>query len=657
MLLPIIIFAVIESYLFLLVLIPYFRCDQFQAWDNIGHYFAAWFYRNYLFPWFSGWNPFFFGGYPQGTFYGPIYHYIIALLSFPFGLPLAFKLFTIFNIAILPFAIYYLARKLGFDPSESSVMTFLSMIPVCGLSLACGGTLFSQFGVGLGSHAFALPLFLFYFGKLKEQIDKLMKGEIGRVSRLNLITLTVLAVIIMLSHFVIAFAAIIAALLLVLNSFNRDVFVFAVKHGTIAVFICGFFWVPLVAYGGLTDSSGTILSMGFFLTIPCFLLIIFGGAANILDRDNRFDRTFFVLIAVFAVMAFIDFGQIGLPMHAYRFVLFFMIFAMMLPVKMLFNKIDNKPLKIFFALSFLLLAGWQFFLMIFANPRLEINYNKIYVYQKNPDAYFMDVDIPKVKGRIMLLESSPPAFPRALEHIAAQSTNNFMLKGLFSESSANAGYIFLLQNKMLGLLSSGNLSAKEAGMRSQNASRLLNLFQVNYLLGQNRIKNAKLVKEVPVRDKVSYYLYKIGSGEVVELLDYKPYCTEKNWKAAVYQWFECLDPRILARAADLPAATASPKDGVNVIEERISPPLLRLKVNAQKDVPILIKISYFPRWRAYADGKPVKIYQVAPSFMLIYGKGDIKLEYRSTLIDWAGKLLTVFGLVWIGWEGCRCSKN
>lgn len=645
MFMPIIIFTIIEAYLFIWVLVPYMRYDQFQFWDAAGHFFAAWFQKTHLFPFLSGWNPFFFCGYPQGTFYGPAFHYLVALLSFPLGITAAFKTVIVLGIAILPFSLYYLARKLEFDPNESSVITFLAMVPIAGLSLACGGTLFSQFIVGLCSNAAGLPLFLFYFGKLKEQISKLNNGEIERISPANFIVLTALASIIILTNFVVAFAAAIVAFVLIINSSGKKAYLFCVKHILLVFLLCSFFLLPLIFYSSSTENEGTILSMGFFLTVPLFLLILLGGAASAMDKDKRFDAVFFTLIAVFAVLVFMDFGQVRIPMHAYRFIPFFLILAMFLPVKLVFNKIDNKPVKCFAILAFIVLVAFQFSVMLFYNPRKEINYNTLFVYKDSPVNFRPEIDLGILEGRIMLLETPSPLAPHATEHFLAVKTGNYFLKGLFAESSGNAYPLALLRSKMFNVLSLGgekNYRQKDL-ILIQDTKKLLDLFQINYLLSEFPIKNARLIKTVPIRsDKGVYYLYNIGNNRIAGPVPYKPYFTDKNWKAAVYSWVESPDPKILVQAGSIPSACASKNDLVEVVDCR--PTMIKLKVTAKENIPILVKISYFPRWHAYSDGKPIKIYKAAPSLMLIYGKGEVVLEYKLTIVDKLGWFFTLLGI-------------
>ena len=647
MLFPIISFLAIEAYLFIYVLIPYLRFDQFQFWDAAGHIFAVWLQKSYYFPNFTGWNPFFACGYPQDSFYPPLYHYLVCLLSFPLGLPLAFTLLTALSVVVLPFSIYYFARKFKFNPNESALSMLLVMVPIAGLALANGGTLFSQFIVGLGANSLCLPLFLFYFGKLKEQIDKLKDGEIQRISPFNFFLLTLLSVVIVLTHFVIAFAAAIAALVLIFNAFKKESLVFAFQHAAITLLICGFFILPMFAYMKIIGSPETILSMGFFLTVPLFLLIVLGGAACAMDKDKRLDAAFFVLLAIFSVAVFMDFGQIGMPMHSYRFIIYFLIFAMLLPIKLVLNRVENKFAKIFFLGGFFILMGWQTYLMVISNPRAEINNNRLFIYNnyvKFIIPYYDEIKLEKLTGRILILSNEDRLTPRAIEHELARKTGNYFLRGLFGDNG-NDVFVHRFCAKAVELLARKNWEPWQL----QNMAKIFKLFQVNYFLSETPIKNGKLVKRVAVRrDRPDFYLYKIGDEKVAEVVYQPPYFSETNWLPTVYQWFESPDPRMLVKAASLPKTVASPSDSIESIEESLSPARLKFKVRSKEVVPILIKISYFPRWRAYVEGKPVKIYQTAPALMLIYGKGNVVLEYKPTEIDNLGGLLTLLGITWFG---------
>jgi hypothetical protein len=204
-------FAGVALYLAGAVFLPFLQYDDGHFWDSAGHIFSAWFQKTYLFPHWTGWNPFFFAGYPHNTFYGPVYHYVIALFAVPFGLLAAFKIVTILGISLLPVAFYFFARTWRFGPEESALLMVLMMIPVATLHIASGGTLYSQFHVGLGAEALAFPLFFFYISRLKQAVEALQEPGAPPVSFGDFGILTFLSVGMVLTHFVVTLAACAAA--------------------------------------------------------------------------------------------------------------------------------------------------------------------------------------------------------------------------------------------------------------------------------------------------------------------------------------------------------------------------------------------------------------------------------------------------------------
>jgi len=178
--------------------------------------------------------------------------------------------------------------------------------------------------------------------------------------------------------------------------------------------------------------------------------------------------------------------------------------------------------------------------------------------------------------------------------------------------------------------------------------KALDLFNINYLLVQKEIKELNAVRRVSVReDRPVYYLYRINDSKLVELLSYKPLQIRQgaNWDKASHHWFQNhRESRVLIDSQSLPFNVATSSDSVKVIERSESQDYFKLKVDAPKAVPILIKISYFPRFKAYVNGRKTKIFKVAPYQMLVYGKGIVEIKYGATLVDYLGWILTFMGL-------------
>jgi len=69
-------------------------------------------------------------------------------------------------------------------------------------------------------------------------------------------------------------------------------------------------------------------------------------------------------------------------------------------------------------------------------------------------------------------------------------------------------------------------------------------------------------------------------------------------------------------------------------------------------VPVLVKISYFPNWKAYEIKNEIKkeipIYKASPAIMLVYAQDEVEMKYEDLWIDKLGKvisLITFFGIL------------
>src|SRR5205807_2368448 len=64
---------------------------------------------------------------------------------------------------------------------------------------------------------------------------------------------------------------------------------------------------------------------------------------------------------------------------------------------------------------------------------------------------------------------------------------------------------------------------------------------------------------------------------------------------------------------------------------------------SQPGVPVMVKTSYFPNWQATGAKGP---WRATPNMMVVVPTGThVSLHYGRTPVDWAGTLLTVFGLL------------
>jgi hypothetical protein len=153
-------------------------------------------------------------------------------------------------------------------------------------------------------------------------------------------------------------------------------------------------------------------------------------------------------------------------------------------------------------------------------------------------------------------------------------------------------------------------------------------------------------------------IYQVLDSPQVEPLKYEPVIMEgaakKQWLTPSAAWFDdasALDrpltdggpagwahaPAAAARFTakkPLPTATVSNiKSGDDYVDFDVSQP----------GVPVLVKTSYFPNWQAKGAKGP---WRATPNEMVVVPTGThVSLHYGRTPVDWAGMILTVFGLV------------
>ena len=161
----------------------------------------------------------------------------------------------------------------------------------------------------------------------------------------------------------------------------------------------------------------------------------------------------------------------------------------------------------------------------------------------------------------------------------------------------------------------------------------------------NNVCQSSLLKRVAIRkDKSPFYLYQIAHSKLVEVLPYQPYYKDDNWSEWVDKWRSSVNQKVLVRAKTLPQLVAKEGDSVNIIKFSIAPARLKFNVKAKQPVPVLVKMSYFPRWQAYQGRQRLKIYQVAPALMMVYGHGEIEFRYENNLWDYSGYILSLMGI-------------
>lgn len=162
--------------------------------------------------------------------------------------------------------------------------------------------------------------------------------------------------------------------------------------------------------------------------------------------------------------------------------------------------------------------------------------------------------------------------------------------------------------------------------------------------------NATTYKSIDVGYKnQTFALYKTGNSQLIEALNYTPRRIDRDWSESVWGWFnsENVSKVMVYSETPLPDFIGVGNETVEIIERSETWEYIKFMVNSEKPVPVLIKISEFPNWRAYVEGREARIYRASPHMMLIYASGMVELKYGPTLWDHLGMFMSLLALGWL----------
>ncbi|MCI0414940.1 hypothetical protein L0222_19360, partial [bacterium] len=179
-----------------------FLLSPLSAWDTPGHVFAAAYFEQHLWPWFSGWNSLAFGGYPQGYFYPSLFHWLAGGLGKVIGVTASLKILVVFSVALLPFSLNSFLKSLGVRGYDKLLALIWIFVILTVAPMSFGGTFQGLIVGGLLTHQFAMPLYFFYLTWLKE----------GKNSTRKLMAASALLALIVLAHAFVAIGAVLASL-------------------------------------------------------------------------------------------------------------------------------------------------------------------------------------------------------------------------------------------------------------------------------------------------------------------------------------------------------------------------------------------------------------------------------------------------------------
>ena len=598
------ILAATLAFLSIAVFIP-FSQSSLQSPDFPGHIQAAAYVRDVLWPNPIGWDHRFFGGNPLNQFYGPLSTWIAALLGFVLPLEIVFKLLLIIAGIATPLTVYYAARKYSFTPVPSAVIAFIvTALMYAFIGDWLGTEFYSTFFVGFFGNGLAAPLLFLFIGKLKQDYEK------G-----TCISSVLLLAAISLMHIFVGLAA-----WLFLASFmavsGREKIVYFLKLGALSFLLISFWAIPFaLKFAYASPDTGAVR----FVTLGLQSIALIGIALlSIAYITHKKDKELYSLFSYFALMTviFLIGTILQSSVHFYRFLIIIFSISFFFPVRAIV--LSKRPL--------LLLAPVIIGILVLAASFGAVDYS-------GPEAIEIP-DFGPVDGRVMSTYYGDWQW-HAISQLVAAQTGNFVTRGGYAESSVSSVYFRLAEREVRG------------GRQKTMIREKLELLGINWIIGngtnginftESRYLTTHLGREI--------HLYRIGNTTLAQVLDYTPETiSPENWKDESVKSFEEGNFNRISVATDssLPLFVGTGKE--SVIIEEVTHERIRLAVDSDEPVPVYMKFSYYPNWKAYVNGEPAELYQAFPSFMLVYGFGEIELRYEPLPVDILGWLLTLAGIL------------
>lgn len=163
---------------------------------------------------------------------------------------------------------------------------------------------------------------------------------------------------------------------------------------------------------------------------------------------------------------------------------------------------------------------------------------------------------------------------------------------------------------------------------------------------------------------MNYYIYALNQsfGNKVEILNENVSflaMNEKNWKDFSFNWFLGENYSQLYARGEMPDGFVQPNGQGEIENLSFERERVRFYVKSEGNMKkaVLVKVSYFPNWKAYENGKQIKIYEVSPHLMMVYASGEVEFRYEPVWSDWLGEIGSFIGFIWLLWIIFKWGKN
>jgi 6-pyruvoyl-tetrahydropterin synthase related domain len=673
--------------------------------DMGSHHYVATFLREELLPRgrVTGWAPGWFAGIPMLTFYFPLPYVLIAALTLPLGDQVAFKLVTVLGLLLLPATCWASFRVLRLrEPAPllaacaATVFLFMTQITPDQQFTIWGGNIASTMA---GEFPFSismalLPLALAMLWRVCED------GKGWRVAAL-------LVSAVVLCHILTTIVLVLGVIVLVLRrplaaalvAFRRLALVMGVAFCLTAFwglpfllrvqYTAHFRWTQLGDYNLLFPSD---IRPYLLLTLVGLVVAAARGERRVLLFAWPAAAAAFVFVALIRVAPEAALWNARMLPFLYLFSLLVAAYGAAVVAGWLAEVLQRRTgaslryawlaVVVLMVVSSVI-GSWRH--RGFVPTWTRYNYEGFEVKKGWPEARALfDTLATLSQGRVMWefnRDYERFGTTRTLENIPVFGRQPTM-EGLLIESSLNAPFHFINQAETSEIQTQAVPGIDYPGFDFPTGLAHLRLFGVRYYVAYDACKDDKdqwqPCATLGMRDKEMqaaaaaglpvvkrrgrFTIYRVGSGDLVEVPRYRPVLVDHaDWRANGLAWYanpDWLQTPLVFASADDPAARAAfarsgPLPLTSLPRERLQRPgELAATTSRTGDVvgfhtdrvgePHIVKLSWFPNWQVEGAEGP---WMLSPGLMVVVPtRSEVRLSYRDTPVDLAGKALTVAGI-------------
>jgi tetratricopeptide (TPR) repeat protein len=632
--------------------------------DTPCHYPTAEWFSQQLLPRlrFHGWYPGAYLGHPLLLYYFPLPFLVMAGLRPAFGPEIAFKLGVALGILLVPLLTYLAFRRLGFrapgpllGAAASVVFLLLEKNPIWGGTIA--STMTGEF-----SYTYGVALGVLFLGVVYRAYSR------GGTPALPaaLLALTALA-----HGYAVLWAGLSAAYFLYASRRPARTLGWLILVALLAFALAAFHLLPLLAsWGTTTPYDDPWIDAGPDNLVPPYLLpmLVLAGlglAVNLLlaRRNGGADQRLLFLLHAGGVAAALAAAGPALGIIDVRFVPFAQLALCLVAAAAVALAVER------FAAPGLLGLGVALAALLYADGEssvsrawIEYNFSGLQAKEHWPAWSAL---AQRLRGT---LQDPRVAIEYHAEHEKAGSIRMYetlpffsgrsTLEGVYNQASLQTHFVYYVASE-LGESSPNPFRSREySSFDIDNALRHLRLLGADTVVALSPKLTAALAARGDLEQVLElppYAAFRMREAPgYVEPLAYRPVrSAPAGWRDKAYRWFsrKPQSPVHLVFSADARfdvtepdewlAPPARPLPVAFEVEARLGPEEIRIR-SERPGHPLLVKVSYHPRWRAIGADGP---YLVSPALMLVVPREtESRLVYAPHWSDRAGAALSLAGV-------------